>query len=85
MWRLLVGQYSKLIGWWYEQLRALEGGMSVCSELVIKEYDEWYSKKQGKKATLGLTGYEIGLTWIFMAIYTLFSLLILIVLIRGLV
>jgi hypothetical protein len=63
LWRTLIGQYSLLIGWWYEQLRTLEGNMSGTGGLITKEYDRWYVKEPGKK-TIGLTRYETGLTWL---------------------
>jgi hypothetical protein len=73
LWRTLIGQYSVLIGWWYEQLRVLEDGMSGGSELITKEYNRWYVKEPGKE-TIGLTRYETGLTWLFTIVYLSFGL-----------
>jgi hypothetical protein len=83
LWRRLIRQYSLLIGWWYEQLRALENTMSAGSKAITKEYDRWYLKEQDK-AAIGLTRYETGLTWLFTAMYALFSLGILAALISQL-
>jgi hypothetical protein len=83
LWRTLIGQYSVLIGWWYEQLRLLEGTMPAGSKLITKEYDRWYVGEPGK-ATIGLTRYETGLTWLFTAVYVLFGLGILIALVLQL-
>src|SRR5688500_819819 len=66
LWLRLIGEYTALIGWWYEQLRALEGTMSAGSKSITKEYNKWYLKEQGK-VTIGLTHYETGLTWLFTA------------------
>jgi hypothetical protein len=71
LWRKLIGQYSTLIGWWYEQLRGLEDGMFEGSKSLTKEYDRWHSENQGR-AAVGLTRYETGLTWLFTVVYVLF-------------
>jgi hypothetical protein len=71
LWRRLIRQYSTLIGWWYEQLRALESSMSEGSKTLTKEYDTLHSEKQGK-AAVGLTRYESGLTWLFTILYLSF-------------
>ena len=76
LWRKLIIQHSVLIGWWYEQLRALEGTLSGSKKLITKEYEDLYLKKQDKKL-VGLTPYETRLTWLFTIIYVLFGVLIL--------
>lgn len=83
LWRTLIGQYSDLIGWWYEQLRLLEGAMPEGSALISKEYDRWYVGEPGN-GTVGLTRYESGLTWLFTMVYLLSCLAILITLILQL-
>lgn len=73
LWRRLVRQYTTLIGWWYEQLRNLEADMSNFSRPITREHQKWYAKQNGRVA-IGITQYEIGLTWVFTTIYVLFSL-----------
>jgi hypothetical protein len=77
LWRRLILQYSTLLDWWYEQLRALEERVSECSGLIGKEYAELYGGGQGG-SRVGLTRYQIGLTWLFTAIYGIFALSILV-------
>lgn len=84
LWRRLIRQHSTLIGWWYEQLRALEGSMGQGSKSLTNEYDKWHSEEQGKTA-IGLTRYETGLTWLFTTLYLSFFVGTLIALIWGLV
>jgi len=73
LWRRLIRQYSTLMGWWYEQLRDLETAMPETSRPITNEYDKWYSERKGK-AAVGMTQYEIGLTWVFTTIYGFFGL-----------
>jgi len=84
LWRRLIAQYSTLLGWWYEQLRALEDAMSESNKLITREYDELYLKKQGK-VRIGLTRYETRLTWLFTVLYVAFCLSLLITLILDLI
>jgi hypothetical protein len=73
LWRRLTRQHSVLIRWWYEQLRSLERRMSASSGLITKEYNELYSEASRSKPIVGLTRYEINLTWLFTVIYVLFA------------
>jgi hypothetical protein len=73
LWRNLIGQYSVLISWWYEQLRILESASSQGSGLITKEYNRWYVNEPGTKS-IGLTRYETRLTWLFTVVYLLFGL-----------
>jgi hypothetical protein len=71
LWRRLIRQHSILIGWWYQQLRDMESGVSEGSKWLTKEYNTLYSEDQGK-AALGLTRHESGLTWLFTLLYLSF-------------
>ncbi len=83
LWRRLITHYSALIGWWYEQLRTLEGIIPSSSKLITKEYQELFVNKKGK-GPIGITRYETSLTWLFMIIYLVFGLAILLALILSL-
>ncbi len=78
LWRRLITQYSTLINWWYEQLRALEDVTAGSKKLITREFQELYRIRRGKKERVGLTRYEIRLTWIFTAIYSVFGIAILV-------
>lgn len=82
LWRRLITHYSTLMGWWYEQLRALETMLPNSSKLITKEYQELFEQKQGK-GPIGITRYETSLTWLFTIIYLVFGLAILVVLVLS--
>lgn len=83
LWRIQITYYSKLMGWWYEQLRTLEETLQNSRKLITKEYHDLFIRKQGKGA-IGITRYEISLTWLFTIIYLVFGLAILITIILKL-
>jgi len=83
LWRRLITHYSTLMGWWFEQLRALEDILPSSSKLITKEYQELFVNKQGK-GPIGITRYETSLTWLFTIIYLAFGLAILVSLILSL-
>ena len=80
LWRRIISQYSTLIDWWYTQIRHLEKGMPEKTRIITKEFHELYAPQTGKKRVVGLTRYEIALTWLFTAIYGIFGAVILTVL-----
>ena len=80
LWRRLINQYSTLLEWWYEQLRALEDVMTESSKLLTREHDDLYGGKSGK-APIGLTRYEVRLTRLFTLVYVAFGLVILLALV----
>lgn len=71
LWRRLIQQYSKLIGWWYAQLRELEEKLPESSRLLNKEYAELYAQKKS-----GITPYETRLVHIFVLTYAIFGVVI---------
>lgn len=74
LWRRLIIQYSILLGWWYEQLRLLEAEINGSRKLLTKEYEQLYSRMHGK-GKIGLSNYEIGLSWLFIILYLVFGLI----------
>ena len=75
LWRRLLNQYKTLLGWWYKRLHFLEDTIPECSGLIRQEYDHLYATKKGRPR-LGLTRYEVRLTWLFTAAYGAFALAI---------
>jgi hypothetical protein len=84
LWRRLIMHYSTLTDWWYEQIRSLENKLTESSKLITKEYQDLYFKAKGRKK-MRITPYETALTWLFTAIYLIFGLAILVMLILRLV
>lgn len=77
LWRRLLNQYGSLLGWWYEQLRALEAKQADSARLYTREYTELYEPPKNRPH-IGLSAYQSGLTWIFTAIYLIFGAAILV-------
>ncbi|MCB8982146.1 MAG: hypothetical protein H6657_32495 [Ardenticatenaceae bacterium] len=80
LWRRSIKQYRALLDWWYSQLRALESGFDEKLRLLTKEFEELYkAERENKPATtrIGLSRYEIRLTWLFSTIYLVFGISIL--------
>lgn len=77
LWRRLLKQYKTLLGWWYKRLHFLEEAIPDCSCLIRQEYDNLYATKKGCPR-LGLTRYEVRLTWVFTTVYAVFALAIVI-------
>ena len=73
LWRRLLNQYGNLLGWWYEQLRALEAAQDGTARLYTREYTDLYEKPKDRPR-IGLSAYQTGLTWIFTLIYLIFGL-----------
>jgi hypothetical protein len=71
LWRRLILQYSTLSAWWYGKLRQIESMDTQSDKLVSLEYEELY-KSNNNKLRLGLTRYEVRLTYLFMIIFLMF-------------
>ena len=84
LWRRLITHYSTLMGWWYEQLRTMEESLSASSKLITREYQDLFVNKRGK-GPIGITRYEVFLTWLFTIIYLVCGLAILLSLILSLI
>ena len=71
LWRRTIIQYKELIKWWYRYLREIEYGIAGNNAMVSREYHELYEDGAGK-GRVGLTRYEIRLTWLFIMLYLIF-------------
>ena len=71
VWRRLIQRYRILLRWWYERLREMERTIPESHQLLNREYDEVYHTGSGAKS-LGLTRDEVYLTWLFTAVYGVF-------------
>ena len=71
LWRRLILQYSTLSAWWYGKLRQIESMDTQSDKLVSLEYEELY-RSNNNKLKLGLTRYEVRLTYLFMTIFLMF-------------
>lgn len=81
LWRKLISQYKVILEWWYLQLHLLEEQIPECSRLITKEYQELYIDIK-RKPVIGITRFEVYLTWLFNVLYitlTIFVLFLLLV------
>lgn len=72
IWRSLLRQYEILLDWWYTGLRELERSMPDSARLVTREYEDLYVPGGGGKP-IGMTRRELALNWIFTALYMVFA------------
>jgi hypothetical protein len=74
IWRSLLRQYEILLDWWYARLRELEASMPDSARLVTREYQDLYMTAKDRKPSqrIGMTKRELGLNWIFTALYAVF-------------
>ena len=71
LWRKLIVQYGYLLGWWYQELRALEKQRNGSIQLFSMEHERFY-KDSENRSSLGLTRYERSLTYVFTVVFLLF-------------
>lgn len=71
MWSKVVSQYKALIGWRYDQLMAMERGISGSSQIYIKEWEEFFKPKQEKK--FGFSRLEVWLPRLFLVLYLMYA------------
>jgi len=82
LWRRLIMQYSTLLDWWYKQIRNVEETLQESNKIFSREYQELYSGEH-RKIPIGLTRYEIRLTWLFTILYVIFAFSIICLLLFG--
>lgn len=72
IWRSLLRQYEILLDWWYTRLRELEESMPDSARLVTREYEDLYLPGEERKS-VGMTGRELALNWVFTSLYLAFA------------
>jgi hypothetical protein len=64
MWHRMIVKYKTLINWRFEQLMAMERGLSGCHQMYNREWMDIYSKAKG-----GFSGIELWIPRVFVALY----------------
>jgi hypothetical protein len=82
LWRRLIIQYSTLLRWWYKKLRKLEAKIPSSGRLLTQEYLDSHNMKSNK-IPIGVTYFEISLSWLFTAVYGTFGLVIAILFVEN--
>lgn len=72
IWYNIITQYKALIGWRYDQLMAMERGMSGSYQLYVKEWEEFFRPKQ-EKEKFGFSRLEVWLPRLFLALYLMYA------------
>lgn len=72
IWYNIITQYNALIGWIYDQLMAMERGMSGTYRMYVKEWEEFLKPKQEKKK-FGFSRLEVWLPRLFLALYLMYA------------
>ncbi|MCA9690092.1 MAG: hypothetical protein R3A51_17365 [Nannocystaceae bacterium] len=82
LWSRLVLRYSRLLDWWYAELRALEASHEgELPDYVTREFLHFY-KDPERGPRLWLTRHELRLSRVFIGAYVLFSALVLFAMLR---
>src|SRR5512132_4350763 len=71
-WYKIITQYKALIGWRYDQLMAMERGMSGSYQIYVKEWAEFFRPKQ-EKEKFGFSRLEAWLPRLFLALYLMYT------------
>ena len=67
-WSRIIREFSRLIGWQYEQLREMEDHMQGSSKMYTKEWEEFY-KPGNSKNGFSFSGLESRMPSIFIGLY----------------
>src|SRR5512135_1262225 len=72
IWDKIITQYKALIGWRYDQLMAMERGMSGTYQLYVKEWEEFFRPKR-EQEKFGFSRLEVWLPRLFFALYLMYA------------
>jgi hypothetical protein len=72
MWLKMIGQYTDLIRWRYDQLMAMEQSMPECHQVYRKEWKSFASPRKGKEA-FGFSQVEMWLPRLFIILYLVYG------------
>lgn len=72
IWQRIITQYRELIGWRYEQLKAMERDMLGSAQMCVKEAGAFFQPEQ-RKQTLGFSRLEVWLPRLFLTLYMVYA------------
>lgn len=71
-WSRIIREFSKLIGWQYEQLREMEKHIKGSFKMHNREWDEFYKPAQSKKG-FSFSNLEAQMPSIFVILYVIYG------------
>jgi hypothetical protein len=72
IWYRIIAQFKAIIGWHYEQLRAMEAEREESAQIYTKEW-ELFFKPQGGKERFGFSHLEAWLPRLLVALYAIYA------------
>jgi hypothetical protein len=78
VWEQIIRRYKRLIGWRYEQLRAIENDLPDSQQMYQKEWKKFFAPSNGKER-FGFSSLEAWLPRLFIGIYIVYGAALLIV------
>lgn len=72
VWYMIIVQYKNLIGWHYEQLREIEQILSESHRIFRKEWEKFFSPRQGKER-FGFSRLEVWLLRMFLGLSAVYG------------
>jgi len=82
-WSRIIREFSRLIGWQYEQLREMENHIKGSFKMHTKEWEEFYGLNKSKKS-FSFSSLESQMPSIFIILYVIYALGIIVAVTQGL-
>lgn len=73
IWHKIVTHFREIIGWHYEQLRAMEEGLPGSARIYCKEWERFYRAQTGRKG-FSFSLLESWLPRLFVSLYAIYAL-----------
>lgn len=84
IWRTIILNFKKVIGWHYEQLREMEETIEGSHKIHTKEYDKFFKPKSDKEEGFSFSDLEAWMPSIFIGIYVIYGIGVVIAVLNGL-
>ena len=72
VWLRILTNFERIIGWHYEQLRAMEQGLPGAHQVYTREWQTFYAPQSGKVRTV-FSNLEASLPRMFIALYVVYA------------
>lgn len=83
-WSRIIREFSRLIGWQYDQLREMEKHIKGSFKMHTREWDEFYKPTIKSKRSFSFSNLEAQMPSIFIGLYVIYAIGIVIAVTRGL-
>jgi hypothetical protein len=72
IWHRIIAQFKTIIGWHYEQLRAMEDDLAESGRIYTREWEHFF-KPQGGRERFGFSRLEAWLPRLLIALYAIYA------------